>query len=150
MCEGHVMRACGLSQKYVQCFLTNNRRKRVSRKIRYWSFSSVTTTMLSATGRFSQLLLYKEEGRTSQLLVAWFSFGHLCQLSIVSAAKRLIQSPCHSGTFNISAEAQPIHISPFMSAVACATPSLLAPTFPIIPETPKGRASRAAARGAGL
>jgi len=35
MCEGHVIRTSDLSQKYIQCFLTNNRRKSVSRKIRY-------------------------------------------------------------------------------------------------------------------
>jgi len=42
--------------------------------------------MLSATVRFSQLLLYRVEGGTIQLLVAWSSSGHLCKLSTVSAA----------------------------------------------------------------
>jgi hypothetical protein len=129
MCEGHVMRASGLSQNYIQCFLTNSRRKRVSRKIQHWPLSSVTTRMLLATGRFSQLLLYRKEGGTSQLLVARSSFAHLCRLFVVGSAERLVQSPCHSKTLNISAEAEPVHISPFMSAVAYTNPSLLGPHF---------------------
>ena len=90
--------------------------------------------MLLATGRFSQLLVYREEGGTSQLLAAFSSFGHLCRLSIASAAKRLVQSPCHSRTLNISAEAESIHISP----VTCVNPSLLAPHFRLFQRRLKG------------
>lgn len=135
------MRTSGLSKNCIQYFLTNNRRKSASRKIQFWPFSSVTTRMLLAAGRFSQLLLYREEGGTSQLLVAWSSFGRLCRLSIASVAKRLVQSPCHSKTLNISAEAEPIHISPFMSAVACANQSLLALHFRLFQRRLRGESA---------
>ena len=150
MCEGHVMSTSGVSQNYIQCFLTNNRRKSVSRKIQYWPCSSVTTRMLLATSRFSQLLLYREEGGTSQLLVAWSSFGRLCRLSIASACKEfgpkslsLEDAECFSRSRTIS------HFAIYVSSRLC-KPEFIDTTFPIIPETPKGRASWAAARSAGL